>query len=67
VGYVGACGGPPFWRGGPQSWFEIGRTEIVWSDSMVQFRFKVQYGLGYYYYVKRQLGKLKNKFSQKNI
>ncbi|MFQ5628466.1 MAG: polysaccharide deacetylase family protein [bacterium] len=57
--YLGACGGPPFWQGGPKDWFEIGRTEILWSDSFKQFRFKVQHGLGYYYFAKRQLGKIK--------
>ncbi|MFQ6116481.1 MAG: polysaccharide deacetylase family protein [bacterium] len=61
-GYIGACGGPPFWQDGPRDWFEIGRTEILWSDSFAQFRFKVKRGLGYYYFTKRQLGKLKKKF-----
>lgn len=60
-GYVGACGGPPFWEGGPTDWFEIGRTEILGSDSFSQFRFKVKHGLGYYYFTKRQLGKVKKK------
>lgn len=62
TGYVGACGGPPFWHGGPQDWFEIGRTEILWNDSFAQFRFKVKHGLGYYYFTKRQIGKVKKKF-----
>lgn len=63
AGYAGACGGPPFWEGGPTDWFEIGRTEILWSDSFKQFRFKIKYGLGYYYFARRQLGKIKKKIA----
>ncbi len=59
-GYLGACGGPPFFDGGPRDDFAIGRTEILWSDSLRQFIFKVQHGLGYYFYTKSQLGKLKH-------
>lgn len=59
AGYAGACGGPPFWQGGPDDWYEIGRTEILWGDSLAQFRFKVEHGLGYYYFLRRQLGKVK--------
>ena len=58
-GYRGACGGPPFFEGGPQDDFAIGRTEILWGDSLQQFIFKIQHGLGYYYFTKRQFGKLK--------
>lgn len=65
-GYAGACGGPPFWEGGPRDWYEIGRTEILWSDSMAQFRFKIKNGLGHYYFTKRQLGKIKKKFLAAN-
>jgi len=61
AGYAGACGGPPFWENGPEDWFEIGRTEILWSDSLTRFRFKINHGLGYYYFTKRQLGKIKKK------
>lgn len=61
AGYAGACGGPPFWQNGPSDWFEIGRTEILWSDSLAQFRFKIKHGLGYYYFSRRQLGKIKKK------
>lgn len=63
TGYIGACGGPPFWEDGPKNWFEIGRTEILWDDSMSQFRFKVKHGLGYYYFTKRQIGKIKKKLT----
>jgi peptidoglycan/xylan/chitin deacetylase (PgdA/CDA1 family) len=58
-GYRGACGGPPFDAGGPADDFAIGRTEILWSDSLRQFVFKIQHGLNYYYYTKKRLGKLK--------
>ena len=60
-GYKGACGGPPFWDDGPHNWYEIGRTEILWSVNLKQFRFKIRHGLGYYYFTKRQLGKIKKK------
>jgi peptidoglycan/xylan/chitin deacetylase (PgdA/CDA1 family) len=58
-GYRGACGGPPFDANGPKDDFAIGRTEILWSDSLRQFIFKIRRGLGYYYYTKKQLGELK--------
>jgi peptidoglycan/xylan/chitin deacetylase (PgdA/CDA1 family) len=63
AGYIGACGGPPFWEDGPKDWFEIGRTEILWGDTMNRFRFKIKHGLGYYYFTKRQLGKIKRKLT----
>lgn len=63
AGYAGACGGPPFWEDGPHDWYEIGRTEILWSDSLTRFKFKIRYGLGYYYFARRQLGKMKRKFA----
>jgi len=59
AGYRGACGGPPFYADGPVSPFAIGRTEILWQDSFMQFRFKMRQGLGYYYFTRRQLGKVK--------
>lgn len=59
AGYRGACGGPPFYNEGPSSPFAIGRTEILWSDSFEQFCFKIKHGLGYYYFARRQLGKVK--------
>ncbi|MDZ7267418.1 MAG: polysaccharide deacetylase family protein [candidate division KSB1 bacterium] len=65
AGYRGACGGPPFYAGGPASPFAIGRTEILWQDSFAQFRFKVQQGLGYYYFTRRQLGKIKRLLLQR--
>ncbi len=60
-GYVGACGGPPFWEGGPRDWYEIGRTEILYNDSLRHFAFKVKFGLSYYYFARRQLGNIKRK------
>lgn len=58
-GYRGACGGPPFYDNGPVSPLAIGRTEILWRDSFKQFCFKMRHGLGYYYFMLRQLGKAK--------
>jgi peptidoglycan/xylan/chitin deacetylase (PgdA/CDA1 family) len=58
-GYRGACGGPPFEAGGPMDDFAIGRTEILWGDSMRHFVFKIRRGLNYYYYARKKLGKLK--------
>lgn len=60
-GFEGACGGGPFWDGGPKDWYSIGRTEIYFGDSLVSFKFKVKFGLGYYYFTKRQLGLIKRK------
>jgi peptidoglycan/xylan/chitin deacetylase (PgdA/CDA1 family) len=60
-GYRGACGGPPFEAGGPADDFAIGRTEILWNDSFRKFVFKIQHGLDYYYYTKKQFGKLKRR------
>lgn len=59
AGYRGACGGPPFYEDGPGSPFAIGRTEILWNDSFAQFRFKIENGLGYYFFARRQMGKIK--------
>lgn len=60
-GYRGACGGPPFEENGPPDDYAIGRTEILWGDSLQQFVFKINHGLGYYFHVKKQLGKLKRR------
>ncbi|MCI0696917.1 polysaccharide deacetylase family protein [candidate division KSB1 bacterium] len=60
-GYRGACGGPPFEAGRPVDDFAIGRTEILWGDSLRHFVFKIQRGLSYYYYAKKQLGKFKRR------
>lgn len=60
-GYRGACGGPPFDENGPVDDYAIGRTEILWGDSFEQFVFKIKHGLGYYFHVKKQLGKLKRR------
>ncbi|RIK56816.1 hypothetical protein DCC62_30180 [candidate division KSB1 bacterium] len=59
AGYRGACGGPPFYEEGPASPFAIGRTEILWNDSFAQFRFKIENGLSYYFFARRQMGKVK--------
>jgi peptidoglycan/xylan/chitin deacetylase (PgdA/CDA1 family) len=61
AGYRGACGGPPFDEHGPLDDYAIGRTEILWGDSLRQFIFKIEHGLGYYYYAKKQLGKIKHR------
>jgi peptidoglycan/xylan/chitin deacetylase (PgdA/CDA1 family) len=60
-GYRGACGGPPFEANGPVDDYAIGRTEILWNDSFRQFIFKIEHGLGYYYHLKKQLGRLKRR------
>ncbi|MDZ7292581.1 MAG: polysaccharide deacetylase family protein [candidate division KSB1 bacterium] len=58
-GYRGACGGTPYYTGGPFDAFAIGRTEILWNDSLHQFVFKIRHGLNLYYYTRKQLGKIK--------
>jgi len=60
-GYRGACGGPPFEATGPVDDYAIGRTEILWSDSFRQFVFKMENGLGYYYFAKKQIGNIKRR------
>jgi peptidoglycan/xylan/chitin deacetylase (PgdA/CDA1 family) len=60
-GYRGACSGSTFDDGRPFDDFAIGRTEVLWGDSLRQFVFKVKNGLNYYYYTKKKLGKLKRR------
>lgn len=64
--YRGACGGPPFDKAAPLDEFAIGRTEILWGDSMREFVFKIQHGLNYYFYAKKQMGNLKRMLLQKS-
>jgi len=64
VGYKGACGGQPYWQNGARDWFEIGRTEILWSDSLAQFKFKLKNGLGYYYFTLHKLGNIRRKLAR---
>ncbi len=61
AGYLGACGGNgyPFGKIGPTDWFEIGRTEIFFNDSLMQFKFKVKTGYGFPEILKSPLLKVK--------
>lgn len=64
AGYLGACGGNgfPFGNKGPYDWYEIGRTEIFFQDSLEQFKFKVKTGYGFPEILKSSLRKAKKIF-----
>ncbi len=62
AGYRGGVGGLPDISGFPQDLFEIGRSEILESDSMFMFMFKVRTGYNYYFFplvIKTCLAKIK--------
>jgi peptidoglycan/xylan/chitin deacetylase (PgdA/CDA1 family) len=50
AGYQGAMGGLPDICGAPQDSFEIGRSEILESDSLFMFMFKVRTGYNFYFF-----------------
>ena len=61
-GYRGACGGLQDKEEALPDDYAIGRTEILWGESLRQFSFKLQHGLSYYFYTKKKLGRLKRRF-----
>jgi hypothetical protein len=62
-GYRGACGGLQDREEALPDDYAIGRTEILWGESLRQFVFKIRHGLSYYFYARKQLGRLKRQMA----